>query len=230
MTSERVRTGSASASLRNHALAPTDGKRVGAAAKRGLDLSLALLALLILTPLLVALCILVRSSDRGPALFRQTRVGRGGKRFTCYKFRSMVMNAEGVLADHLRSHPEAAREWQETQKLTNDPRITPVGQFLRKTSLDELPQLFNIIAGDMSLVGPRPIVPAECARYGEQLQYYFAVRPGLTGLWQVSGRSDCSYAERVALDVAYAREWSFSRDVVIIVRTVPAVLAQRGSR
>lgn len=203
--------------------------RVQLATKRCVDVSLALVVLLTLAPLLLLLCLLVRCSDGGPALFRQTRVGRGGRHFPCYKFRSMVVDADQALVRHLRANPEAAREWAETQKLTNDPRVTRLGLFLRKTSLDELPQVINVLAGDMSLVGPRPIVPTECARYGESLDYYLAVRPGVTGLWQVSGRSACTYEERVALDVAYARDWRLRDDVLILLRTVPAVLLQRGS-
>ena len=199
------------------------------ATKRCLDFTVALTVLIALAPLLLFLCLLVRCSDGGPALFRQTRVGYGGRRFGCFKFRSMIVNADEALAQHLRADPEAAREWAETQKLVNDPRVTRLGRFLRKTSLDELPQVLNVLAGQMSLVGPRPILPVECARYADKINYYLAVRPGITGLWQVSGRSDCSYEERVALDVAYAAQWGLGRDLVILVRTVPAVLAQKGS-
>lgn len=199
------------------------------AAKRWIDVSVAVVALLTLTPLLLFLCIMVRCSDGGPALFRQIRIGKDGRRFACLKFRSMVIDADEALAKHLASDPDAAREWATTQKLSRDPRVTPLGQFLRTTSLDELPQIINVIAGEMSLVGPRPIVPSECERYGEHLPYYLSVRPGITGPWQVGGRSNCSYAERVALDVAYARKWRLATDVAIVVRTVPAVLARRGS-
>lgn len=198
-------------------------------AKRCIDVSAAVMALLTLAPLMLILGLLVRCSDGGPALFRQTRIGMGGRRFACIKFRSMTIDADRALADHLASDPEASREWTDTQKLRRDPRITPLGQFLRKTSLDELPQIINVLAGEMSLVGPRPIVPSECDRYGDNLQHYLSVRPGITGLWQVSGRSSSSYAERVALDVAYARQWRLATDVAIVVRTVPAVLSQRGS-
>lgn len=198
-------------------------------AKRGLDVSVAAVALMLLLPLLMVIAILIARADRGPVLFKQKRVGRDGKLFYCLKFRSMVLDAEAALAQHLSANAQARREWQETQKLVADPRITPLGRFLRRTSLDELPQLWNVLLGDMSLVGPRPIIQAEMARYGSDLVHYLAVRPGLTGLWQVSGRSTCSYSERVALDVRYVCEWSFWKDVKIIVRTVPEVLKQRGS-
>jgi len=195
-----------------------------------MDVGIALLAIILLAPLMLAIAALIRGSDGGPALFRQARIGRGSRHFYCWKFRSMVVDAEAALANHLAARPEAAREWAETQKLAHDPRVTRLGEFLRKSSLDELPQLFNVLVGEMSLVGPRPIVPAECERYGDDLKFYLAARPGITGLWQVSGRSDCSYPERVALDVAYAKDWRLAADIVILVRTVPAVLTGRGSR
>lgn len=198
--------------------------------KRGLDISIAALALLFLLPLMLAIAILVWRSDRGPPIFRHTRVGRGARTFGCLKFRSMVLDSERLLAEHLASNPEAAAEWAATHKLKKDPRITRLGHFLRKSSLDELPQLFNVLRGEMSLVGPRPIVSSEIVRYGTAFETCFSVTPGVTGLWQVSGRSNCSYAERVALDLDYARNWRLSRDLSILLRTVPAVLAQRGSR
>lgn len=199
------------------------------AIKRCADASIALLGIVILAPLMLVIGILIWRGDGASALFRQIRVGRGGRHFACWKFRSMVIDAETTLAQHLASRPEAAREWAETQKLTDDPRVTRLGDFLRKSSLDELPQLFNVLVGDMSLVGPRPIVPAECGRYGDDLKFYLAARPGITGLWQVSGRSDCSYPERVALDVHYTRNWRLWTDVLIFFRTIPAVLMRRGS-
>ena len=202
----------------------------GQMVKRCMDVGVALLAIVALAPLMVAIAVLIRRGDGGPALFRQIRVGKDGRRFACWKFRSMVRDAEAALQRHLAARPDAAREWAESRKLVNDPRVTPLGDFLRRSSLDELPQLFNVLRGDMSLVGPRPIVPAECARYGDDLKFYLAARPGITGLWQVSGRSDCSYPERVALDVAYAQNWRLSTDLVIVFRTVPAVLLRRGSR
>jgi exopolysaccharide production protein ExoY len=199
-------------------------------AKRLVDVSIAFLALVLLGPLLAAICMVMRISDPGPVLFRQTRIGKGGREFPCYKFRSMVLDADKILNEHLRQNESARQEWETNQKLTVDPRITRLGSFLRKTSLDELPQLFNVLAGDMSIVGPRPIVRGEIPKYEDKIIYYLAVRPGITGLWQVSGRSDCSYPERVALDAMYVSEWSLKSDMIILLRTIPAVLLQEGSR
>ncbi|HJT44110.1 MAG TPA: sugar transferase [Rhizomicrobium sp.] len=165
----------------------------------------------------------------GNPIFSQRRVGRDGKLFSCYKFRSMVNNAEQVLEDYLRDNPAAQEEWLRNFKLAHDPRITPMGAFLRKSSLDELPQLFNVLRGDMSLVGPRPIVPAEVPRYAGRIRAYQKVRPGLTGLWQVSGRNLVSYRRRVALDAFYARERSIALDVVILVKTVGVVIGGKGA-
>jgi exopolysaccharide production protein ExoY len=199
-------------------------------AKRSFDMSAALMLLFLLAPLCLLIAWLIRSHDSGPVLFRQTRIGKDGRRFTCLKFRSMVLDADRALTEYLNCNSVAAREWQESQKLSNDPRITRIGTFLRKTSLDELPQLINIILGDMSFVGPRPIVPDEVQRYGEHFPHCFSVTPGLTGLWQVSGRSDCTYATRIALDSRYAADWTLWLDVRILILTVPAVLRQKGSR
>ena len=207
-----------------------EARRLERAAKRSLDVSVSALALFLLLPLLLLICVCVWASDRRAPIFRHTRIGRGGRSFGCLKFRSMVVDGDRLLQAHLAANPDAQREWAETHKLTHDPRITPLGQVLRKTSLDELPQLVNVLKGEMSLVGPRPIVTAELARYGAAFPTCFSVTPGVTGLWQVSGRSDCSYAERVALDLDYASRWSLSRDLSILLRTIPAVLAQRGSR
>ncbi|MCJ2063709.1 sugar transferase [Methylobacterium sp. J-088] len=206
------------------------GLRLNWAAKRGLDVSVAVTALFLLLPLLLLIALLVWAGDGRAPIFRHMRLGRDGRSFGCLKFRSMVTDGEAVLAAHLAADPRARAEWAATHKLSNDPRITAIGQVLRKTSLDELPQLWNVLRGEMSLVGPRPIVPAEVARYGRAFQTCFAVPPGVTGLWQVSGRSDTSYAERVALDLDYASRWSLRRDIAIMLRTIPAVLAQRGSR
>jgi len=141
----------------------------------------------------------------------------------------MVLDSDKVLKTLLESDPAARKEWDRTQKLANDPRITPLGKFLRQSSLDELPQLINVIRGDMSLVGPRPIVPSELTRYGDKLSLYLQARPGITGIWQVSGRNDCGYDRRIEMDANYVRNWRFSTDFVILVRTLGAVLAQRGS-
>ncbi|CAO4167737.1 Bacterial sugar transferase domain-containing protein [Methylorubrum aminovorans] len=203
---------------------------LGWAVKRALDVSVAALVLFLLLPLLVVLCGVIFASDGEAPIFRHQRIGRNGRRFGCLKFRSMVVDGDRVLQDHLARNPAARAEWHETQKLTDDPRVTPLGRVLRKTSLDELPQLINVLKGEMSLVGPRPIVEAEVERYGSAFAICFSVTPGVTGQWQVSGRSDCTYAERVALDLQYATQWRLSQDLSILVRTVPAVLAQRGSR
>ncbi|WP_409564544.1 sugar transferase [Methylobacterium sp. J-088] len=206
------------------------GLRLNWAAKRGLDVGVAVTALFLLLPLLLLIALLVWAGDGRAPIFRHIRLGRDGRSFGCLKFRSMVTDGEALLAAHLAADPRARAEWAATHKLSNDPRITAIGQVLRKTSLDELPQLWNVLRGEMSLVGPRPIVPAEVARYGRAFQTCFAVPPGVTGLWQVSGRSDTSYAERVALDLDYASRWSLRRDIAIMLRTIPAVLAQRGSK
>jgi lipopolysaccharide/colanic/teichoic acid biosynthesis glycosyltransferase len=198
--------------------------------KRIFDVSTAFVLVLLLAPLLLAIAALVRGADGGPALFRQVRIGKGGKPFRCWKFRTMSSDAERALQEFIEANPDAAREWRENQKLSHDPRITRIGSFLRKSSLDELPQLFNILVGDMSFVGPRPIVVDEIERYGEAFSHCFSVQPGLTGLWQVSGRSDCGYASRVALDGRYVAEWHLLLDIEILVKTVPAVLLQKGSR
>ena len=198
--------------------------------KRATDFLIAGIALIFLLPVLVPIGIAIRLSDGGPALFKQRRIGRDGREFLCYKFRSMVVDADVRLKRLLETDLRARAEWQATQKLDSDPRITKFGQFLRKSSLDELPQLINILKGEMSLVGPRPIVRNEIEKYGEYFSHYSHVRPGLTGLWQVSGRSETTYGERVALDVKYVSEWSYSGDLVIMVKTVPAVLLSDGAR
>jgi len=185
--------------------------------------------ILFLAPLLLVLAAAVRWQDGGPALFRQTRIGRDGKTFGCLKFRSMAVDAEERLHRLLDTDPEARVEWASQHKLKCDPRITRLGLFLRRSSLDELPQLFNVLVGDMELVGPRPVVEAEAVRYGRRFREYCRVRPGITGLWQVSGRSDTTYRRRVAMDVVYSRAKSPSLDFRILLATIPAVLLRRGS-
>lgn len=197
--------------------------------KAAFDQFVAVLLLLLLAPLLLGLSLLVRL-DGGPAFFRHRRIGAGGRTFDCIKFRTMVMDADRVLRRVLAEDPEAAAEWADTQKLRNDPRVTRLGRFLRRSSLDELPQLFNVLRGEMSLVGPRPIVQAEIARYADDIDYYYETKPGLTGLWQVSGRSDTSYARRVRLDVWYVRNWTLWHDIAILLKTIPAVFLQRGAQ
>jgi exopolysaccharide production protein ExoY len=190
---------------------------------------IALIALVFLAPLMLVVAFAVFAHDGGPVVFAHRRIGRGGQSFPCFKFRSMAVDAEQRLADLLASDPDARSEWEADHKLRNDPRVTKLGAFLRKTSLDELPQLFNVLRGDMSLVGPRPIVQAEIAKYGRRFSNYCAVKPGITGIWQISGRSDTSYRARVAMDCLYSRTHCAGLDLAILVRTVPAVLARKGS-
>jgi len=200
------------------------GAPVGGILKRAADLLIASVGIFLLAPLLVLIALLVRATTGGPAIYRHRRVGFQGRYFDCLKFRSMVVDGDQVLDRHLRANPAAAKEWQEARKLARDPRVTRFGYFLRKTSLDELPQLFNILLGDMSCVGPRPVVSEELQRYEEKVYDYCRARPGITGLWQVSGRSCTSYEQRILLDSAYVRNWSFGRDVVILLQTLPAVM------
>lgn len=208
----------------------TDSARVlDARATRTVDIVVSLAALALVAPLMVVLMVLMKLTDPGPVFFAQPRIGRHGRTFRCLKFRSMVVDAEQQLARYLAAHPEAREEWDRDHKLRNDPRITWIGRFLRKSSLDELPQLINILRGDMALVGPRPIVPAEAIRYGRYLAAYASVRPGLTGLWQISGRNNTTYRRRVAIDTCYARSRSLSFDIKILAKTVPAVLLASGS-
>lgn len=203
--------------------------RISEVVSRCLDIAVALLALIFITPLLATIAIAIKLADGGPVLFSHRRIGRDGRPFGCLKFRSMVVDAEERLARLLAVDESARQEWLLDHKLRDDPRVTPLGSFLRRSSLDELPQLINVLLGEMSIVGPRPIVQAEVARYGRRFASYCAVRPGITGLWQISGRNDVSYRRRVACDVIYARRKSLSRDVFIIVWTVPAVLKGQGS-
>jgi exopolysaccharide production protein ExoY len=201
---------------------------LGGRTKRVFDLVASAAAIVVLAPLLILISLLIYVLDGGPVVIRHTRIGRGASKFGCYKFRSMVINGDEVLRAHLAADQNALEEWTKTRKLTSDPRITTLGRVLRKTSLDELPQLFNIFAGDMSFVGPRPIVEEEIHKYGSAFCEYRRARPGLTGCWQVSGRNDTGYDERVALDQHYVSNWSFTRDLEIIVRTIPAVIKAKG--
>lgn len=202
---------------------------IGAIAKRIIDVVLASLALIVLSPLFFVIWLLV-ATNGGSALYRHPRVGRNGKIFDCLKFSTMMMGANECLEEYLSYHPEAREEWDKTRKLTFDPRTTAIGRFLRRTSLDELPQLINVLVGDMSLVGPRPVTTPELAFYGDKIELYSSVRPGITGLWQISGRNDVSYEERVALDARYVREQSFWGDISILLRTPRVVLARTGAR
>lgn len=202
---------------------------IGGMVKRGFDIVCAFLGLVILSPLLLLITLLVKFSDGGSAFYGHRRVGRRGRIFHCLKFRTMVENGSAVLAAHFRAHPEARIEWNATRKLKNDPRVTRVGAVLRKLSLDELPQMINILRGEMSVVGPRPVVPDELEIYGNAAIFYLKSRPGLTGLWQISGRSDISYDSRVAFDRHYVENWSLMGDMRIIIKTLPAVCLSRGS-
>ena len=193
------------------------------------DMIGAVAALLLALPVIALVTLAVMLTSPGPVLFAQKRVGRHGRRFACLKFRTMVIDADVQLARLLERDPAARAEWQKNQKLRKDPRVTPIGRFLRRTSLDELPQLFNVLIGDMSLVGPRPIVEAEIPRYGRHFAAYCRVRPGVTGLWQVQRCADTTYRRRVANDVAFARSRSLRLYLVILARTVPAVLTGRGA-
>jgi undecaprenyl-phosphate galactose phosphotransferase len=196
---------------------------------RPIDVALALVIIIILLPLFALIAAAVWIGDPGPVVFAHRRVGRNGKLFPCLKFRSMQIDAQGRLEQLLRDDPVLKAEWDREQKLSNDPRVTRVGRVLRVTSLDELPQLFNVLRGEMSIVGPRPIVRDEINRYGRYIHHYLAVRPGLTGLWQVSGRSSVTYRRRVAADIKYARDRKLSFDVAILAATIPAVAVGRGS-
>lgn len=199
------------------------------ALKRSYDVLSAVSMLLFLSPVMLVVALLIRFQGDGPIVFSHKRIGKDGIPFHCYKFRTMVIDAEERLANLLANDPMAEAEWKRDQKLNDDPRITALGRFLRRSSLDELPQLINIIKGEMSLVGPRPIVSNEVSRYGIYFDAYTSVKPGVTGLWQVSGRNDLSYEQRVQLDVHYAMNWTVLGDIGLTLRTVPAVLLSRGA-
>jgi len=199
---------------------------IGFLPKRTIDIVLALSGIILLAPLLVICYLLTIATSPGPALFRHRRVGFNNKHFDCLKFRTMLVDAPERLHHLLESDPTAAREWAETRKLRRDPRITAIGAILRKSSLDELPQLFNVLKGDMSIVGPRPITDEELALYTASVGAYLACRPGITGLWQVSGRSTTTYDKRVACDAFYAQNWSIALDVKILIVTFPSLLSE----
>jgi len=196
--------------------------------KRLFDILGAVVLGLVFLPLILAIAVLLRR-QRGPIIFRHRRVGRNGQAFDCLKFRTMVPDADRVLRDLLEAHPELKSEWLRDHKLRVDPRITAVGRFLRRTSLDELPQLWNVVRGDMSMVGPRPIVREELRRYGRHLHRYLSARPGLTGMWQVTGRNDTDYRRRVVLDVYYIRRQSLVLDLYILMKTTRVVLGGIGA-
>lgn len=202
---------------------------VGGWPKRLIDICGASAALLLAAPLMLICILAIKLTSRGKALFAHQRLGFNGESFPCFKFRSMYADAAERLEVILATDPAARAEWDENQKLARDPRVTPVGNFLRRTSLDELPQFINVLLGHMSLVGPRPIVRAEAPRYGAAYADYTKARPGITGLWQVSGRSDTGYGERVQLDTAYVNAWTLAKDVKILFQTVNVVLRQKGA-
>jgi exopolysaccharide production protein ExoY len=196
--------------------------------KRVLDILGAALLGIVFLPLILAVAVLLRR-EGGHIIFRHRRIGRNGKAFDCLKFRSMVPDADRVLHELLERHPELKAEWLSDHKLRHDPRVTAVGRFLRRTSLDELPQLWNVIRGEMSLVGPRPVVREELLRYGRHLHRYLAAKPGVTGLWQVTGRNNTDYRRRVVLDVYYVRRQSVLLDLYILVKTTQVVLGGSGA-
>jgi len=198
--------------------------------KRVVDGLLAVVAFLVFLPAFVVIPVLIKLTSRGPVFFRHRRLGQNGRVFSIWKFRSMYIDADQRLKAIFAENPAAAKEWASSFKLANDPRVTPLGRFLRKTSLDELPQLFNVFSGEMALIGPRPIIDDEVRQYGNSYRVFSSVRPGITGLWQVSGRSDTDYARRVALDSYYVLNWSPWLDLWILLRTVFAVLFMRGAR
>ncbi|WP_435268136.1 sugar transferase [Shinella sp. BE166] len=208
----------------------TGAPPVGGISKRSFDILVALAALVVLSPIFVLIMALVKYSDGGGSIFYgHRRIGYNGTTFRCLKFRTMAENGDALLHQYLEQNPAAYEEWRTTRKLQHDPRVTVVGTVLRKLSLDELPQLFNILRGEMSIVGPRPVVEDELELYEASAVYYLQTRPGLTGLWQVSGRNDVSYESRVAFDTHYVRNWSLVSDLVIVARTIPAVCLSRGS-
>ncbi len=197
--------------------------------KRGVDLALVCLCLPVLLLMIASIAIVIRLTSPGPIFFSHRRIRRHGRFFSMWKFRTMCVNSAEVLENYLAANPAARAEWRKDHKLKNDPRVTRVGEFLRRTSLDELPQIWNVITGSMSLVGPRPIVAAEVEKYGAYFTDYCLVKPGVTGLWQVSGRSRVSYPERVQLDRQYAHHWSLTGDIRILCRTLSSVANQDGA-
>ena len=197
--------------------------------KRWMDVLLVLVSLPVTLPVVGIVTAMVVLSSPGPVFYSHRRIRRGGSFFSMWKFRTMSVHSSEILEMHLARHPTARAEWNRTHKLKDDPRITPVGSFLRRYSLDELPQLWNVLTGQMTLVGPRPIVAAEVEKYGDGFSYYCRVKPGLTGLWQVSGRSELTYPQRVALDCDYVERWSLHRDFGILLRTFRSVVNQDGA-
>lgn len=203
-------------------------KRSSKLLKRAFDIVGSILLMIILSPLFLTLYLLVKK-DGGNAIYQHTRIGQYQKPFKCLKFRSMAINSAEILKNLLETNPAARKEWEKDFKLKNDPRITPIGKFLRSTSLDELPQLWNVLKGEMSLVGPRPIVKEELCYYQDDVDYYLMAKPGMTGLWQVSGRNNVDYETRVYFDTWYAKNWSLWNDIVILFKTINVVLKRDGA-
>jgi exopolysaccharide production protein ExoY len=197
--------------------------------KRAIDIVGSSVLIVALLPLALIIALAIAIDSRGPVLFRQRRVGRGGVEFPLIKFRTMVRDGDAVLAAHVEADEELRREWEETRKLRDDPRVTRLGRFLRRSSLDELPQLLNVFIGNMSLVGPRPVPRDELAYFGDRAVQILEMRPGLTGLWAVSGRSEISYEERVELEHRYVVDWNLRMDAAILLRTIPAVVRGHGA-
>ena len=204
-------------------------KAAGEILGRTLDLVVATLAIILLAPLIALTAVAIIAEKKGPVLFAHERIGRHGRTFSVLKFRSMAVDGERILRDHLAADEAARAEWDADHKLRHDPRVSALGRFLRSSSVDELPQLFNVLRGDMSIVGPRPIVLAEVPKYGDLFAAYCTVRPGITGIWQVSGRNNITYQRRVEMDALYARRKSVLLDVRLMLATIPAVLTRRGS-
>lgn len=202
---------------------------LGGGIKRSLDVVLSLIGILILLPLFLLVSAALKITSPGPVLFGHARIGYAGESFRCWKFRSMVTNGDDVLARHFEQNPAERYEWETNRKLKNDPRVTRLGKVLRAYSVDELPQLINVLLGNMSLVGPRPVVKDELEIYGPQAEIYLSTRPGITGLWQTSGRSDVGYSQRITLDTEYVNNWSIWRDFKIMFKTIPTVIAAEGS-
>lgn len=198
--------------------------------KRAFDILFSLLMLVILIPIFLLIGIAIKLTSKGPIIYGHERIGRGARPFTCYKFRTMYSDADIRLEDILRKDLEMRKEWEENCKLKNDPRITPVGRFLRKTSLDELPQFWNVLKADLSVVGPRPVVHSEMMKYlGAKAPKILSIRPGLTGIWQVSGRNDTTYTMRIQLDEKYVDNHSFLLDLKLILKTIPSMISSKGA-
>jgi Undecaprenyl-phosphate galactose phosphotransferase WbaP len=199
------------------------------AIKRCIDITIIIIGGMVILPFLLLIALIVKLTSKGPVLYGHTRIGQGGRHYKVYKFRSMAIDADQKLQTLLDSDSSIKKEWEDSHKIKDDPRVTPFGKFLRATSLDEFPQILNVLKGDMSLVGPRPVVDEEIKKYGEDFARIFSVRPGITGLWQVSGRSDTDYSDRVAFDTYYLQSWSIWLDIWVLYKTFGAVLNKKGA-